>query len=153
MAERVNASKTQRQEETPALSWAHARALGFTSFCFVLLQSACAAVMAISGFRLLIGLGSLAAASSGLRFLIALHSNAFRIPMLVLAVGGSIANLYVIWRVRSLRARPASAWRMQPPTAARKRSETIQIALAVLTLLLVAVEWFAHIHLHGSELG
>ena len=35
--------------------------IGLTSFLFILLQSACTAVMAISGLRLLIGLGSLEA--------------------------------------------------------------------------------------------
>ena len=154
MAELENGTDTQHPgPPATLLTWAQARAVGLTSFLFILLQSACAAVMAISGLRLLIGLGSLAAASTGLRFLVALHSNAFRIPMLVLAVGGSLVNLYVIWRVRSLRARPSSAWRVAPVTAEKKRSENIQIALAILTLLLVAVEWFAHIHLHGSELG
>jgi len=46
----VPALKRQRQG-----SWL----IGLTSFLFILLQSACTAVMAISGLRLLIGLGSL----------------------------------------------------------------------------------------------
>ncbi len=124
--------------------------VGLTSFFFILLQSACAAFLALSGFRLLIGIGSLAAASSGLKFLIAIHSDAIRIPMMVLAVAGSAANLYVIWRIRTLRARPSSSWRVSPATPEKKRSESIQIVLAILTLLLIVVEIALHIHLHGS---
>jgi hypothetical protein len=121
--------------------------LSLTSFLFILLQSACSAFMAISGLRLLIGIGSLAAASSGLKFLDAIHGDVIRIPMMILAVGGSVVNLYAIWRVRSLRTRPSSQWRIAPVTPAKKRAEFVQMALAILTLLLVSAEWVAHVHL------
>jgi hypothetical protein len=124
--------------------------LGLTSFFFILLQSACTVFMAISGLRSLIGVGSLAAAMTGLKFLDALHGSAIRIPMEVVAIAGSLVNLYAVWRLRSLRARPASQWRMTPPTAKGKHSESAQVALAVLTLLLVAVEWALHIYLRGT---
>jgi hypothetical protein len=54
--------------------------IGLTSFLFILLQSACTAVMAISGPRLLIGLGSLAAASFVPGFIFSIHTekSAFR---------------------------------------------------------------------------
>jgi hypothetical protein len=124
--------------------------IGLSSFFFILLQSACAAFIALSGFRLLIGIASLAAASSTLKFLIAIHADAIRIPMVVLAVAGSAINLYVIWRIRSLRARPSSNWRLKPVTPEKKRGESIQIVLAVVTLLLVAVEIALHLRLHGT---
>ena len=57
--------------------------VGFTSFLFVLLQSACTAVMAISGLRLLIGLTSLAAASILPGFILAIHAERIRVPMMV----------------------------------------------------------------------
>ncbi len=125
-------------------------AIGFTSIFFALLQSACTAFMAISGLRLLIGIGSLAAATTGLRFLAALHGAAIRIPMETVAVVGSLVNLYAVWRVRSLRARPSSQWRLIPPTAKQKRSESIQVWLAIVTLLLVCTEWVFHLYLHGT---
>ena len=124
--------------------------LGLTSLFFILLQSACAAVMALSGLRLLIGIGSLAAATAGADFLAAIHGKAIRIPMEILAIAGSAVNLYVIWRIRSLRARPSSQWRVGPVMPSKKRAESIQIALGVLTLALVIVEWAIHIYLHGS---
>jgi hypothetical protein len=124
--------------------------IGVTSILFILLQSACAAVMAISGLRFLIGISSLAFAASGAKFLSSIHGSAVRIPMEFLAVAGSAINLYVIWRIRSLRARPASQWRLEGAPSEKKRTESIQIALAVLTLLLVVVEWIIHIVLHGT---
>ena len=124
--------------------------IGFTSFLFILLQSACTAVMAISGVRLLIGINSLAFAVSGVNILASIHGNAIRVPMELLAVGGSTVNLYVIWRIRSLRARPSSQWRVEAVVPAKKLAESIQIGLALLTLLLVATEWTIHIILHGS---
>jgi hypothetical protein len=137
------ALKSQRQG-----SWL----IGLTSFFFILLQSACTAVMAVSGLRLLIGLGSLAAASFIPGFIFSIHTDKIRIPMMAIAVLGSALNLYVVWRIRSLRARPASQWRVQPATAKQRRSETIQIALSILTLLLVGTEILTHHALHGSFL-
>jgi hypothetical protein len=125
-------------------------AVGLTSLFFILLQSACTAFMAISGLRLLIGIGSLAAATTGMKFLDALHGAALRIPMEIVAVAGSAVNLYAVRRIRRLRARPASQWRMKPATIKQLRSESCQIGLAVLTLLLVAVEWGFHVYLHGT---
>jgi hypothetical protein len=139
----VPALKRQRQG-----SWL----IGLTSFLFILLQSACTAVMAISGLRLLIGLGSLAAASFIPGFIFSIHTDKTRLPMMAVAVLGSVLNLYVVWRIRSLRARPASQWRAQPVTAKQRRSETIQIVLSILTLFLVVAEILAHHVLHGSLL-
>ena len=127
--------------------------LGFTSFLFVLLQSACSAVIALSGLRLLIGVGSLAAAGSVTHVLETIHGDWLRIPMTLLALGGTAINLYVIWRIRSLRARSASAWRMAPLDPRTKRSETLQLWISFLTLFLLGLEWIAHIHLFGSLVG
>jgi hypothetical protein len=124
--------------------------IGASSLLFILLQSACTAVMAISGVRVLIGLGALAAAAGLHTPATGFHADAIRIPMMVLAVGGSILNLYVIWRIRSLRSRPSSQWRAQSISAKQRRSENIQIALAVVTLGLVAAEYVTHLIVHGA---
>ncbi|MGA8530557.1 MAG: hypothetical protein WB622_12640 [Acidobacteriaceae bacterium] len=125
-------------------------AVGLTSLFFILLQSACTAFFAISGVRLLIGIGALAAATAGLKFLTVLHFAALRIPMEMAAIAGSVVNLIAVRRIRRLRARPSSQWRMKPATNKQLRSESWQTGLAILTLLLVAVEWGFHIYLHGS---
>jgi hypothetical protein len=124
--------------------------LAVTSFLFILLQSACTAVMAVSGVRVVIGLSALAAAAGLHRPASGFHADAIRIPMMVIAVLGSVINLYVIWRIRSLRARPSSQWRITPATDKQKRSELFQIALAILSLALVIAEYVTHRIVHGA---
>jgi hypothetical protein len=123
--------------------------VSLTSFVFVLLQSACTAVIAISGVRVAIGLSALAEATFGIHAPAhGFHRDAIRIPMMIAALIGSLINLYVIWRIRSLRARPASQWRMQAVSPKQRRSEVFQVALAIVTLVLVAAEWITHPMIH-----
>jgi hypothetical protein len=136
--------------EEPKHSEGRSLAVGLTSLFFILLQSACTAFMAISGLRLLIGVAALSTATAGMKFLDALHGGAIRIPMEIIAIAGSVVNLYAVRRIRTLRVRPASQWRMKPATTKQLHSESWQIGLAVLTLLLVAVEWGFHLYLHGT---
>jgi hypothetical protein len=120
------------------------------SILFALLQSACTAVLAISGFRVLIGLGALAAAAGVNAPAKGFHQDAIRIPMIWLALAGALANLYSVWRVRSLRARPAAQWRVHPVSQEKLRSERLQIALAIVTLVLVVAEMITHPMLHRA---
>jgi hypothetical protein len=124
--------------------------LGLTSLMFILLQSACTVVMAVSGIRVVIGLSALAAAAGLHRPAAGFHADAIRIPMMILAVGGSFVNLYVIWRIRTLRARPSSQWRVQTATTRQKRNETLQIIIAIVTLALVAAEYMTHLIVHNA---
>jgi hypothetical protein len=62
---------------------------------------------------------------------------------------GSLLNLYVIWRIRRLRSRPSAQWRTTPVTPKQKRAEAFQIALAIITLTLVAAEWITHRIVHN----
>src|SRR5246127_3243919 len=88
--------------------------VGLTSLFFIVLQSVCTLVMALSGVRLVIGLGALAAVAAGSKGpATGLHQDAIRIPMMALAVLGSCINLYMIRRIRSLRKRPSAQWRQQ----------------------------------------
>ena len=120
----------------------------WTSFLFALLQSACTAVIAISGIRVAIGLSALAAAAGIHAPARGFHADAIRIPMMLLALAGSLLNLYVVWHIRQLRKRPAAQWRLRPPSAAKLRSERLQIALSIVTLLLLAAEWITHPMIH-----
>ena len=131
-----------QREPQPGQRWV----VGLTSLFFIVLQSVCSFVITISGVRVLIGLGALAAVTaqtppSGL------HRDAIRIPMMIGAIGGSVINLYVIWRVRSLRHRASSQWRRQPVSRRRVWGENTQIVLALITLLLVAAEFFSHLYI------
>jgi hypothetical protein len=122
--------------------------LNWSGIVFALLQSACTAVIAISGVRVAIGLSALAAAAGIHSPAHGFHQDAIRIPMMVLAFLGAVTNLYVIWKVRSLRSKPAAQWRQQPLTKKKLNSERFQIALSVLTLLLLAAEWITHPLVH-----
>jgi len=125
------------------------RLVSATSLVFAVLQSACTAVIAISGVRVAIGLSALAEATIGIHAPAkGFHQDAIRIPMMVLATIGSVINLYVVWRIRSLRARPSSQWRVRPVTRKQRRSEIFQIVLAIVTLALVAAEWITHPMVH-----
>jgi hypothetical protein len=119
-----------------------------TSFLFILLQSGCTLVMAVSGVRVVIGLTALVAAGGLHRPSHGFHGNGIRVPMMIVAVVGSLINLYVIWRIRSLRAKPAAQWRTQPVPKSKVRGENFQIALAVVTLALVVAEEVTHVIIH-----
>src|SRR5215469_6238761 len=122
--------------------------MNWSSFVFAILQSACTAVLAVSGLRVAIGLGALAAAAGIHAPAHGFHQDAIRIPMMALAFLGAVVNLYVIWKVRHLRNKPAAQWRQQPASRKKVNSERFQIALAVLTLLLLAAEWITHPFIH-----
>src|SRR5205823_9785475 len=121
--------------------------INWSGMVFAILQSACTAVIAISGIRVALGLSALAAAGIHAPAR-GFHQDAIRLPMMVLAFLGAVINLYVIGKVRHLRNKPAAQWRQQPVTKKRLNSERFQIALAVLTLLLLAAEWITHPMIH-----
>jgi hypothetical protein len=123
------------------------RDLGWASLLFALLQSLCTAVLTISGIRVAIGLGALAA-SGVYPSLLAFHRDAFRIPMLALATVGAIINLAVLAWIWRLRAQPSAAWRKRELSSKEKRSERLQVVLAVVTLLLVGLESWSHVIVH-----
>ncbi len=127
---------------------ARVKLLNWSGILFAILQSACTAVLAISGVRVAIGLGALAAAAGIHAPARGFHQDAIRIPMLIVALAGAAVNLFVIWKIRKLRRNPASQWRQKPVPATKLRSERWQIVLAILTLLLVAAEWITHPMVH-----
>lgn len=125
--------------------------VGWSSLFLAFVQSVCAALAALSGLRLLIGAAAAASAAGVLGFVDRhFHIDAIRIPMVLLALVGSVFNLAAVWQVRRLRARPASAWRQKTISAGKLNSERLQLALSLLTLLLLAVEEWYHIKFTGG---
>jgi len=122
--------------------------LGHTSLLFALLQSLCTAVLTISGIRVAIGLTALAAASGIYAPARGFHQDAIRIPMLTIAAVGAIVNLAVLAWIWHLRARPAAQWRRREISQKERRSERLQVALAILTLVLVGLETWTHGMVH-----
>jgi hypothetical protein len=144
----ADVSQTSSEASRPEMSLANSKLINWSSIVFAILQSACTAVIAISGVRVAIGLSALAAAAGIHAPAHGFHQDAIRIPMMVLAYLGAVVNLFVIWKVRSLRSKPAAQWRQQPLTKKKLNSERFQIALSVLTLLLLAAEWVTHPLIH-----
>ena len=124
------------------------RSVAWASFLLALLQSLCTAVFAISGVRVAIGLSALAAASGIYAPAKGWHQDAIRIPMLIAATIGSVVNLVVIAWMRHLRNRPSAQWRKRERSAKEKRSERLQIILAIVTLILVGLEMGTHPMVH-----
>ena len=125
-----------------------ARTVGWASVVIALLQSLCTAVLTISGIRVAIGLSALAAASGIYAPAKGWHQDAIRIPLLVLSALGALMNLAVIVWMRHLRNRGAAQWRRRERSAKEKRSEKVQLALAMVTLILVGLEMWTHPMVH-----
>lgn len=124
--------------------------ISWSSLFFALLQSACSALIAISGLRVAIGLSSLAAAAGIYAPVRGFHRDAIRIPMMALSLAGALVTLYILWHVRRLRNRPAARWRVKPVTAHQRNSELLQLVLSIFTLILLAAEWFTHPLIHRT---
>ncbi len=125
-------------------------AVSGAAMAMALLQSLCTAILTINGIRVGIGLAALAASSIAAP-LLSFHRDAIRIPMLSIAVLGAVLNLAVLAWVWHLRARPESQWRKQPITKKQRWSERLQVAMAIVTLLLVGLEIWTHpIVNHGA---
>ena len=69
--------------------------------------------------------------------------------MMLVALLGSGLNLFSIHRLRSLRGRASSQWRVGPVPVNKKRAENIQIALAITSIALAALEEIFHVRLNG----
>jgi heme/copper-type cytochrome/quinol oxidase subunit 2 len=143
-------TETTQRDHSTASEPRGVRFVGGASFLFAVLQSLCTAVLTISGIRVAIGLSALAAASGVYAPARGFHQDAIRIPMLIIAAIGALVNLAVIAWIRRLRSRPSAQWRRREPTAKEKRSERLQIILAVVTLILVGLETWTHPMVHRT---
>lgn len=119
--------------------------IAWTSLAFAVLQSICTFFAAMNGLRVGIGITSLVLASSTAAAIDRFHSSWLRVPMIVLAVLGSVINLIVLWQIRRLRTLPAAQWRQSPQKPGKLRSERLQLVLSVVTLILVVLEERQHL--------
>lgn len=149
MNDSVDSSAAVR-EETAAPPASRFQWLSWSGLFLAFIQSVCSAFIAFHGIRLLVGIGAVVLASTTWQVAEHLHVDAIRIPMMLVAFLGTVVNLAVLWQVRRLRSRSASAWRQQPLTPSKRRSEMLQLALSVLTLVLLFTELVAHYKLKGT---
>jgi len=123
--------------------------IAWSSLLFALLQSICTFFVAVDGVRLAIGLGALVVSASVGATMNWLHDNEFvRLPMILLALIGSLLNLAVLWQVRRLRARPSAQWRISVPSRGKIRMEWVQFILSIVTLVLIGIEEYWHFRWH-----
>ncbi len=117
--------------------------LSWGSLALAAAESICVAAVGLSGVRVALGLTSLlAAGASGPAH--GFHREALRIPLLIIGAVGALLSLLLLWNEEKLRRNPASAWRMRPLTPQQRRRRSLQLWLAVLTLLLVMAELITH---------
>ncbi len=70
--------------------------------------------------------------------------------MLIVATVGAVLNLAVLAWIRHLRNRPSAQWRRRELSAKQKRSERLQMILAIVTLILVGLETWTHPMVHST---
>jgi cytochrome bd-type quinol oxidase subunit 2 len=121
--------------------------VGWSSLFFAIVQSICTIFVALSGLRLLLGAAAFGAAIGAMHVVEKIHADAIRVPMVLFALAGALFNLVALWQVRRLRGRASSAWRQKAVTRSKFASEGVQLALSLLTLLLLAVESFYHLRI------
>ena len=118
--------------------------IAWSGFMFALLQSVCTFFAALDGLRLLIGAGALAAALQAGKVWDHFHTSWIRVPMVGLALAGSVVNLLILRRIWRLRNHPAAQWRQMPVSARKIRMEKVQFVLALITLALIGIEEIMH---------
>jgi len=146
LQETIMTDETEHQAAPPG----RFRLLNWSGLLLAFLQSVCSGFIALHGIRFLVSIGAVVLASSTWALAEHLHADAIRIPMMLIALVAALVNLIALWQVRRLRHRSASAWRQQPLTLDKKRSEGVQFTLSILTLVLLVAEWAAHLKLKGT---
>jgi hypothetical protein len=138
---RGGAEETEAAHPVSRFRW-----IGWSSLFLAIVQSVCTIFVALSGLRLLLGAAAFGAAIGVMKVADErIHIDAVRIPMVMFALAGAVFNLVALWQVRRLRGRAASAWRQKTVSRSKFASEGVQLALSVLTLILLAVESFYHV--------
>jgi hypothetical protein len=121
--------------------------LTWGSLALAAAESLCVAAVGLSGVRVALGLTSLlATGASGPAH--GWHREGIRIPLLTIGVIGAVISLLLLWNEERLRRNPSAAWRIRPLTPQQRRSRWFQLAMAILTLLLVAAELITHPWFH-----
>lgn len=124
------------------------RLMGWSALVLAASESLCAAAVALSGVRVLLGMSSLIAATAA-GPATGWHREALRVPILWVSGVIAVLTLLLVWNEDRIRRNPAAAWRLEPPTAKQRRQRWIQIATSVAALLLILGEvvthpWFHH---------
>ena len=96
--------------------------MGCASFVLASVQAMCVAAVALSGVRVLLGMGSLLAAGA-VGPAHGFHRDSLRIPILAAAGILAVLNLLLLWNENRVRRNPAAQWRIQPLTSRQRRGQ------------------------------
>ncbi len=119
------------------------RTMGLGALVFAILGAQCAVAVLISPLAVALGFGTLFGLSS---VLIYIDKSAIRIPVLILAALGALANLYTLWHARSLRLQAVAEGNQQLGlmTALERRRTRFVLGTAIAVLVIVLSEIFFH---------
>ena len=128
------------------LRWRRLAAVGWGSLALAGIEAACATFIALNGFSLALGTGTIALAG----WATYLHDvDAIRLPLLALASLGALANVLVIANGWWLRRAPSARWRYRPLTSTERRRILLILGSSLVTLAIVIAELHEHKVLHG----
>jgi hypothetical protein len=144
------AEHIESKQPLPVESSRAREVIAWSSFFFALLQSICGAVLAINGLRLAIGIGSLILTTGAGAAMVRFHTDWIRVPMLGIALIGSLVNLAILIHIRHLRNRRAAQWRRKALTNHQVRMERLQWVLSIAALLLIGIEEYLHFGFHHT---
>ena len=119
------------------------RRRGFTvgPLIFALLGAPCAATAFVGSGAVALGLASLLGVSSAGAFF---DDWRIRYPLAIVAILGTLANLYAAWHAGRVRARFLAHGRILTPTRGERVRTVVVIGSAILTFAVIASEWFSH---------
>ncbi len=121
--------------------------LGWSALCLAAVESICAAAVALSGVRVLLGMSSLIAATAAGPAQ-GFHREALRVPILWASGIIAVLNLLLLWNENRIRNNPAAQWRLQPFTPKQRRQRWMQLATSIGALLLILAEVVTHPWFH-----
>ena len=132
-----------RPAETPETE--PKRSVSWGAVIFGILGAPCAVASLIGPLAVALGVGTLFGLSGALTFL---DQGPIRLPILILATLGALANLYTLWHARQLRLQ--SQGEMVGMTKLERRRTLLVLGSAVATFIIVVFEIIAHIILHSA---
>jgi hypothetical protein len=109
-------------------------------------EAVCLFVVSANGVAALVGSSGIVLAEGARIF----HQAAIRLPLLALATGVALFNLWMLLNSWRLRRAPAAQWRIRTLQAHERRRIGLIAVLSLITLLFVTAELFLHHKLHGS---
>jgi class 3 adenylate cyclase len=119
------------------------RTMGLGAVVFAILGAQCAVAVLISPLAVALGFGTLFGLSG---LLIYIDKSAIRIPVLILAALGALANLYTLWHARNLRLQAVAEGNQQLGlmTALERRRTRFVLGTAIAVLVIVVCEILLH---------